>query len=1098
MYLRSRAAMTALVALVLVTGSAPKVSAQGVTTGAITGTVTDPQNQPVVNAQVLITNKSTGFTTGVLTRQNGLYFIQGLETGGPYTVSIKSVGFADVARDNIYVRLSATTRVDIQLSIQAVELQGLSVTVAQTGDFSPTRQGVSSVVGDTLIHRIPTLSRDFTDLLKLTPQVVRPLDGTGASAGGAYVRFNAYTIDGANTSERFNLYSTGSIPGGSGNGRLISINAVKEFRVLMTPSDVRQGNFAGMLVNAVTKSGTNEWHGGGSFAYRNEQFAATQLRATDLTVKQYGIHFGGPIIKDRLQFFIAPEWQQRASPASGPYYNGSAASNPSPAVPLDSLNFIASIMQTKYGFNVGSTGPVSNENPLTNLFGRLDFQISQSHRLVLRQIYNRTESTSFFRNDNSLVNSPTTQNSGFRFGSNLFTGVNKNSSSVLQLYSNFAGGSSNELIAGYNTIRDLRNVPVASPEISVGVNVSGTTRAVTMGTEEFSPGNKLDQNILEIVDNYTIPLRKHTVTIGGRLDHTKIFDNFAQRSNGVYVFPTIAALNAGTPSGYSIAYDNSGTGNGIPANFRVDLYSLYAQDQWSLNDRLTVTWGLRADIPRLLDKPLQNDSLTAKIPSLRTDVVPKSTPLFSPRVGFNFDPTGDQKNQIRGNVGIYTGPPPYIMLGNAYQNTGLGLVTLSCTGTTVPSFVVDVSQLPKACAGQPVPAPGQAGTAGINLTDPNFKYPQYLGISGGFDRRLPGDMVLTVEALYRKAINGILIKDVNLKGPRMVNGQPYTDVNGRVLYADTISASGSVTNTNQRQITSFRGVSFTEGLIQVTNQSKDFNYSLSAQLTKRFSSAFEGTVAYTRLKSRNVQSFTSDRAISNWRNGRQLSTSHDDLVLAPSVYDRPDRVLAYGTWTLPWKITEFSLYYEGISGTPITYVANGDLNGDGYTGNDPIYIPMHATDVNEFRIGTGVGTAFVQDHAQAQAFNDFISANPCMDQQRGHIMNRDSCRTPFQNRIDLSIRQSVPQVAGHQVALQLDIFNLANLINKDWGHINEPTLSATFPDQRALSLTGRNPGPLNQSLSTFTFDSRLRDKGAFGTVATSSYYQMQLTLKYNF
>jgi hypothetical protein len=243
----------AAVFAVALAGSAAPVRAQGVTTGAITGIVTDPQGQPLVGVQVTITNVATGYGTTVLTRPNGLYLAQGLEVGGPYTISTTSVGYATATRGDIYVRLSTSTRIDFQLSVQAVQLQELAISVTRSADFSPTRQGVTSVVSDTLVRRVPTLSRDFVDLIKLTPQVVRPASG-GPSAGGMYNRFNTFTIDGANQSERFNLSSTEGVPGASTGGRLVSIEAVKEFRVLMTPTDVRQGNFAGMLVNAVTRA----------------------------------------------------------------------------------------------------------------------------------------------------------------------------------------------------------------------------------------------------------------------------------------------------------------------------------------------------------------------------------------------------------------------------------------------------------------------------------------------------------------------------------------------------------------------------------------------------------------------------------------------------------------------------------------------------------------------------------------------------------------------------------------------------------------------------------------------------------------------------
>jgi len=313
------------------------------------------------------------------------------------------------------------------------------------------------------------------------------------------------------------------------------------------------------------------------------------------------------------------------------------------------------------------------------------------------------------------------------------------------------------------------------------------------------------------------------------------------------------------------------------------------------------------------------------------------------------------------------------------------------------------------------------------------------------------------------------------------------------------------THRDGRWLDSLRHVAFTEGMIQVTNQSKDFNYSLSGQLTRRFSNRFEATVAYTYMKSEDVQSLTSDRAISNWRNGRQLSEAHEDLQTSTSVFSRPGRFLAYGTYTMPWKsvTTDLTVYYERSSGVPYSYVANGDLNGDLYNGNDLLYIPRDATDPNEIRIGTGVDGAFVQNAVAAQAFNRFIDAQPCLAEQRGHIMKRDSCRSPAQDRLDLSIRQSIPQYRGHQLALQVDIFNFLNFLNKDWGQIKLPTLSPTFPDQRALSVNGRNAGSLSQSIPTFTFATQLYDAttGApkvFDGRDTGRIYQIQLTLRYSF
>jgi hypothetical protein len=531
------------------------------------------------------------------------------------------------------------------------------------------------------------------------------------------------------------------------------------------------------------------------------------------------------------------------------------------------------------------------------------------------------------------------------------------------------------------------------------------------------------------------------------------------------------------------------------------------------------------DIPRFLDHPPNNvavenvfDTATTttggQYAPVRTSDVPKTQVLWSPRAGFNWDVTGDQVNQLRGNIGIFTGPPPFILVSNSFSTNGLGLVTLACdnsTGTTgVPLFTTDLDELPKSCAGQDEPPAGTAGTAGVNVTDPDFKYPQNFTLSLGFDRQLPYGVVLTLEGLYRKAVNGIAVRDLNLRGPRIVGGVPYTDVNGRVLYADTINADGSVVNNGQRVIRRLGngvanpasgGVSFSEGVIQVTNQSEDYNYSLSAQVKKRFGDVVDVTAAYTYLQAKDAMSLTSDRAISNWRNGRQFAGLESDFEATTSYFERPHRVMVYGTYTAPWRTTDVSLYYEGMAGTPFTYVANGDLNGDLGTNNDPLYIPRDATDATEVRIGRGSGAAFALNSEDAEAFENFIASQDCLDDQRGRIMERNSCRSPWQNRMDVSVRQTIPW-AAQRIALQLDIVNFLNLLNDKWGQTNLPTQSANFTQQQILTVRGREAGALNSagSLTNFEFLSSVRDQGPFlkSQTATGNFYQMQLTLRYSF
>jgi len=645
-------------------------------------------------------------------------------------------------------------------------------------------------------------------------------------------------------------------------------------------------------------------------------------------------------------------------------------------------------------------------------------------------------------------------------------------------------------------------------------NLQGNANSVvTFGTEEFSPGNLLKQDIIEASDNFNLPVGAHLFTFGGRYEHTHIFNNFAQRAFGVYAFSSIAALEARTPLNYSFGYSNGGP---IEADFNIGQYSLYAQDRWTLSNKLTVTYGLRADMPQYLDDPVQNDRIasafTAKgLPAVNTSAKPKARAYWSPRVGFNWDPTGDNKNQVRGTIGVFTSPTPGILIGNAYANTGLGLVTLNCSAAgTVPDFVADVNLLPKSCKGQPTPAAGQAGTAGVNVNDPDFKNPQNFTTSFGFDRQLPKDFIFTFEGLYRKSINGILVRDLNLRGPRLVGGEPYRDRNGRILYADTISATGGVTNNGQKVITSIGtpAVTFGEGVIQVTNQSKDYSYSLSAQLRRRFGQSVDLAAGYTFMRSYDLQSLTSDRAISNWRNGAQFAGLESDLPLTPSVFDRPHRITASGTYTAPWKKapTDFSFYYSGFTGIRYMYTANGDLNGDGFNGNDPIYIPRNATDQNEIRfVDQGSGSSLITAAAQAQAFENMIAKNDCLNKQRGKIMDRNSCLAPWTNRIDFSLRQTLPEIGGQRLTAQLDIFNFGNFVGRivgkdEWGQQQSPVLSPTFPQQQALTVRGRTAGPLNQSYPTYNFNANLIQSGEFVRQQTlaANFYQMQLTFKYSF
>jgi outer membrane receptor for ferrienterochelin and colicin len=1102
-------------------GQTRTAAAQGLTTGAIGGLVADSSGRPLENVQVEIQNVATGYRAGTQTRDNGRYFVQGLEVGS-YRVTTRLIGYQPQTRNDIRVTLNLTTRVDFTLTNVATTLAAVTVVAdASAAEFSPTRQGVGTVVTDTLIRRVPTLQRDFSDLVKLTPQVITNT-GQGPSAAGGYNRLNNFTVDGANQNDRFNLGASGGSPGGATGGRIMSLDAVKEFQVLLSPTDVRYGNFAGMLVNAVTQSGTNEFRGGATYAFRQPDMARDidQIRSSGFKVRQYGFHVGGPIIKDKLHFFIAPEWQDRTDPTTGTSFDATSVGSSTTRVSLDSIAIIQNALRDA-GFEPGGFGTFARGNPLLNLMGRLDWSIDNANRFTFRVLDNSADQDEFSRNTGSLNSGGVIQqSSGIRLTSNAYSREARNRSFTSQLFTNFANGNANELLVGYNTIRDVRAVPVNTPEISIGVTPIGGSApsvAVTAGTERFSPGNDLKQRILEVANNFTMPYGAHTFTVGARYEHTYIYNFFLSgAANGAFTFPNIAALTAPTPqpSGYAFSYANGGD---IAAEFRGQQISGYIQDLWNVTDNLSVTAGIRVDVPSFLDTPKNNPFISDSTNNaIRTDWKPKTAALWSPRLGVNWDVTGDQVTQIRGNVGIFTGQVPYILVGNAYANTGLGGVTVACTAAgEVPAFTTDVSALPKNCLGQPEPTAGNAGTVGVNVTDPNFKYPQNFTTSLGIDRRLPGGFIATIEALYRKDINALYVRDLNLIGPRMVNGQPYTDPNGRILYADTISATGTITNSGQKRLlrtgirnaTTNTQVNFSEGAIMLTNAKAGYQTSLTGQLRKRFNRAFEASAAYTYNQSRDVQSLTSDRAISNWRNGRQFAGLENDPNDATiSNFQRPHRVIAFGTFTAPWRQnqTDVSFYFEGISGASITYVTSADINGDGIGGNDPIYVPRDATDPSEVRVGTGTGGTFALNATQAQVLERFIDLQPCLDEQRGQIMKRNSCQGPFQKRMDLSVRQTLPELSGQRLTLQLDVFNFLNLVNQNWGQ-NKFPIQSTFNNQQILRPAGRQAGALNTALWNYNLDNGILNgiqnndsPWSLNPNSASNNYQLQLSVRYSF
>jgi hypothetical protein len=1063
-------------------GGASTLAAQGTTTGAISGTVTNEQGQPTEGVQIQIVNTTTGYRAGAVTRSNGAYFVQGLEVGGGYTVSARRIGMAPQTRTDIRVNLSQITRVDFSLAAQAAVIAGVTTTAERSGAIiAPSKTGIGTTVSDSIISRLPSLNRDFADFAKLAPQIA-VVPGSGISGGGVNNRFNSIQIDGVSESDLFGLGSTGT-PGGGVSAKSISVESVKEYQVLLSPFDVRQGNFVGALINAVTKSGTNEFHGSGYAFMRDQKITRTQDYLSDFNQKQFGFSIGGPIIKDRAFFFLNPEWQRQQSPTPGPFIGSS--DSPINQAAIDAFN----TELAKYGIQGGVGAIIPQANPLTNIFARLDVNLPYSSRFKLSHNYSDGFRTNFSRSVSG----------DFRLTSNSYEFTSKKYATIGQLFTNWSSGASNELAIGYTTISDARKVPQIAPQITVSVpRVSGAgATPIVAGTERSSQGNELYQTILEVGDNFTIPLSTHNITIG-----TKNFfyfsDNlFAQDRYGTWVFHSLDSLRGtcancgGQPqaTSYSVRIP---IGEQARAKFNAATYGFFIQDQWQIRPTMNLTAGLRMDIPTFQDKPPFNPAIVTEF-NRRTDEVPSGKVEWQPRLGFNWDVSGDERNQIRAGAGVFSGPPAYVWLSNAFGNSGVsGYPALTCsalTGTTnrPPAFNQDaVNNPPTKCAG--AGGATAAVAAAVNLLNPEMHFPQSLKMTAGFDHRFGSSMPVigslldgvigTLEVLYTKGLNTPFYSNLALIEPASTN----RNFQGRLMYG-TISGSGATPNTK----TAAR-----REVYDVTNSSGDYSYQLTSGLTRRFDRRWEGSLFYTYTQSRDIQSTGNSTAGSNFGLGRILSGGSllDQDDLQRSRWEIPHRIIATGSYTLPTE-TAITLVYAGNSGQPFSYYYTTDENADGQA-NDAVYVPRDVRDVAQIRFQNSTNP--VATIAQQQdALDAYINKVSCLNRQRGQIMTRNSCRAPWQNVIDFSLRQPIRTLRGQNVSLQWDVFNFANLLNKNWGIIREAG-DPGFPGQRLLSRVATTTvngvaTPVYTFNTGFVYDN-VRN--------VQSNYRMQLSMRYSF
>ena len=1048
---------TVLTALfLLLVGSTP-ISAQGITSAAIRCTVRDQSGAGVNDAFVRVVNVSTGYATETRVRR-GSFVVQGLAIGGPYRVVVRSLGYAPQVLDGLSLSLGERRELDFTLVSLAAQLDTVRVTANDDRQRLPLAGGAGTSISDSLLRRLPTLNRDLYDFVRLVPQAGTRLGLTG---GGASFRFNSYVIDGVSDRQ---LQGNNVMGPGTVGGKTISLEAVKEYQVLLSPYEARYGDFAGMVVNTVTKSGTNDLRGSAYGYVRNERLArATSfVGSSPYRREQFGLSMGGPIIRDRMHFFIAPEFEHATAPTRGPYVGQAAGALPVlPVSPTDVTRF-ASLLRAS-GLEPGDGGRVMSLNPSVTLFGRLDISLPEwKSRVVLRDNYSAVEQTRFVRPEDVLV---------FPLSSNAWTLRTSKQTSAVQIFTQASTAVFNEFMLSYLDWPIIGAQYARSPSIQASIAGPGSAQLLA-GPPAPAGGFGAVEVLTEIADHLVFQAgSRHTFGAGAHVELFGYHQQGVRGRFGLWKFSSLDALANGDASSYSISKDFGSA----EASVHGAQPSAYVTDEWRIGDRLSLTIGLRADALKFFSTPMYNPAVDF-IFQRRTSDYPRSHVQWSPRFGFTWEPFADQRTRVRGGAGTFVGQPPLGWLLGPVRSNGAGVRTLICSGPIgsgrVPKFVADPALQPQVC-------PDGRGFADgpVALVDRSLRMAESFRTSLAVDRVLPWGMNGSIEALYSKVRSDFLFVNANLQGPQGV------DPHGRVLYG-TIQSSGASSPVLVDVDARFPEV------IDLRNHSRGYSWSVTTQVDRPFSERLELRASYTHSRVRDVQSLTIPSAIAPldiWATGRPLSGRHDDLSTGISAIEVPHRVVLAASYAAPWSKwkTDISLYYIGESGSPFTFGDSsagglGDLNADGTAANDPIYVPRNANDPSEIVFG---GSDSV---AQGAAFERFIRNTPCLRRQRGTIVTRNSCRGPWVNTSNASLRQSLRAIRGRDLSLQLEVFNVLNLLNPSWGLFRTPNKSIL---QHMRQTAGAAPQPV--------FQFNAANVGT-STQNLESGYQLQLSLRYSF
>ncbi len=1016
----------------------PFLNQAQVTTSSLSGYVKNDKEEPLSGSTITVVHIPTGTSYKTTSGKNGKYDIVNMTPGGPYSVVISNVGYHNFSQSNINLSLGENSRIDASLQNNATVLSNVIVAATGGGALSARRKtGASLSIGKEQIAALPTLSRSILDYTKLTPQA------NGNSFGGMNNRFNNITIDGAVNNDVFGLSGSGT-PGGQASTTPISLDAIQEIQVVLAPYDVSYGNFTGGGINAITRSGTNNFEGSVYYFMRNENTVGkdpiSRVKTTAFDDKQYGIRIGGPIIKNKMFFFLSGELARKDAAT---LFNAGETNS---LITVAEGQQILDTMRTKYNYDAGTINPFSAQTQSDKIFARVDWNLSSKHRLTIRHNYIKAY-------DDNISRSTTF----FRYGNNAYRINNKQNITVMELRSRFSKTVSNNLIIGRHQIRDFRSV-YGSLFPSIEINKGGGT--IQLGSERSSTANELDQDIFEITDNLKIFKGKHTFTIGTHNEFFKFRNLFISSFNGRWRFASLNDFYANAPRQFDVEYSANKAVARPDASFKAAQLGFYIQDEIQINPKFMLTAGLRVDVPVISTRPAYNKAVDSTFGGkYSTQNIPNKQLLWAPRVGFNYDVEGDKKLIVRGGVGIFTGRVPFVWISNQFTKTGLLLKTTSQVDNTPTTAPFDVNSgngfNPNVSQQSSIGTSSAFSTYEVNLIDKDFKLPQVMRVNLAVDKKLPGNINLTVETIFSKTINNVFYEDINLNPAVGIVDQAYNNgFDKRIAYGSNNAARR-------------KNGTFTNALL-ISNTSRGYSLNVGFTLNKTWKNLFT-QLAYNYNSASDVNSGASSTALSNWQFVQVVGNPNDPQA-SISNYQLKHRITGMVSYNIEYFKhfkTSVGFFYNGNSGSPFTYLVNGDLNSDGNFGNDLIYVPKNMSEIKFIDRLNSSGAVVATAAQQSADFDAFITKDKYLTKRRGQYAERNGGTTPWEHVVDARIAQDLFLKVGnrkHDIQITFDVFNFTNLLNKEWGRqyfVNNQAYSI-------LSTVNRTSGPFAGKGYNFT------------------------------